>query len=110
MTRRDDVQAAYFQLLRAREELDHVRRFAEYVEDERRRMRRVRSETEASADRVPARLRRVLRPADEQLAQALERRAGVLDDEARRLPDRIAAAQEFVVEAEREHDALRRQA
>lgn len=107
MARRDDVQAAYFQLLRAREELEQLRRYAEYVERERQRLAEFAAQTRTAAEPVPIRLRRMLRPSDDALAKALGDRAAVLEDEGRRLPPRIAAAESFVAEAESEHDRLR---
>ena len=108
MRSRDDVEAAYFALLRAREELDLVRRYGEYLADERRRIRRFRSEGAALDELVPRRRRRALAATDRPLAEALEARLSVIEDELRRLPDRLAAAESYVEAAEREHDELRR--
>lgn len=104
---RDEVEAAYFTLLRARDELTGLRRWEEYLADELRRLRRFTSEGEALADTVDRRLRRALRHTDGPLKDALDARAAVIRDEQARLPERIEAAERFVEECERDHSALR---
>lgn len=105
---RDEVEAAYFALLRARDEVTALHRYQDYLGDERRRLRRSVSEGDALADGVPPRLRRALGHTDTPLADAIRLRISVIEDELSRLPDRIAAAEDFVAEAEREHEELRR--
>lgn len=107
---RDEVQAAYFTLLRAREELDSLRRYHEYLTDERGRIRRFLSEGEALADRVDRRLLRAIRHTDQPVGEALQMRLNVVTDELARLPDRVADAERFVDECEREHERLRHSA
>lgn len=107
---RDEVEAAYFTLLRAREELDGLRRYDDYLRDERGRLRRFGSEGDALADRVEPRYRRVLHHTDKPLADAIRTRIAVIEDELARLPDRLAAAEQFVEECEREHAELKRSA
>lgn len=107
MARTDEEQAAYFALLRAREELAALQRYGEYLVAERARI-----DTFVNAgvelDRtVDARLRRALRHTDEPLGEALELRRRVLADERRRLPERLEAAQEYVDGCEAAHAALR---
>lgn len=107
MARTDEEQAAYFALLRAREELAALQRYGEYLVAERARI-----DTFVGAgvelDRtVDDRLRRALRHTDEPLGEALELRRRVLADERRRLPERLEAAQEYVDECEAAHAALR---
>lgn len=104
---RDEVEAAYFTLLRAREELADLRRYQEYLDDELRRMRRFLSEGAALDDTVSRRQRRNLRHTDGPLKEALDARAAVIADEQYRLPDRIAAAEAFVEECEMEHTQLK---
>ncbi len=104
---RDEVEAAYFTLLRAREELSGLHRWSEYLGDELRRMRRFVSEGAALDDTVDRRLRRALRHTDGPLKEALDARAAVIHDEQARLPERIAAAERFVEECERDHATLR---
>jgi hypothetical protein len=104
---RDEVEAAYFTLLRAREELADLRRWEEYLAEELRRMRRFTSEGAALDDTVSRRLRRSLRHTDGPLKEALDTRAAVIADEQARLPERVAAAEEFVEECERDHAELK---
>jgi outer membrane protein TolC len=104
---RNEVETAYFTLLRAREDLAALRRYEDYLGEEARRIRRFVSEGEALADTVDVRLRRVLRHTDTPLADALKARLALLADEAARLPDRLVAAESYVEECEREHERLR---
>ena len=105
---RNEVQAAYFTLLRARDELAGLRRYEEFLLEERRRIRRFISEGEALADQVDPRRCRAIRHTDQPIADALKTRVNVVEDELARLPERRAAAERFVEECEREHDELRR--
>jgi hypothetical protein len=105
---RDELEAAYFTLLRAREELDGLRRYEDHLRDERARLRRFTTEGEALADRAPPRYRRSLAHTDEPLRKAVEARLRVMEDELGRLPDRLEAAETFVEECEREHAELGR--
>lgn len=104
---RDEVEAAYFTLLRAREDLFALRRWEEYLADELRRMRRFVSEGAALEDAVDRRLRRALRHTEGPLREALDARVAAIHDEQARLPERLAAAERFVEECEHEHAALR---
>jgi hypothetical protein len=105
---RNEVETAYFTLLRAREDLAALRRYEEYLGEEARRLRRFVAEGDALADTVDVRLRRVLRHSDGPLTEALKARLALLADEAARLPDRIAAAEAYVEDCDREHDRLKR--
>lgn len=104
---RDEVEAAYFTLLRARDEVVALTRYGEVLYDEERRLRRFRTEGEAIAARVDRRLLRPLRHTDGALDEALDARLAVIADERGRLPERIAAAEAFVEEAESTHAQLR---
>jgi hypothetical protein len=104
---RDEVETAYFALLRAREDLTALRRYEEYLGEEARRLRRFTAEGDALAGTVDARVRRPLRHADGPLAEAVKTRLALLADEAARLPDRLAAADAYVTECEAEHQRLR---
>ncbi len=104
---RDEADTAYFTLLRARDELDLLRRYRDYLEDERRRLVRFASEGRALADSVAAASRRALRHTDDPLDKAVATRRAVIDDELSRLPQREAAAAAFVDECERRHSQLR---
>ena len=105
MARSDDRQAAYFALLRAREELDALRRFEEYLLAERARIDRFVADGRALDEGVDARLRRALRHTDDPVGEALELRRRVIADERHRLPGRIEAAEEYVHACEATHAA-----
>lgn len=107
MTRRDEVEAAYFQLLRAREEVEHLQRYEEHLLAEQQRAERALHDARQRPGEVPLRLRRVFRVNDEALVRALEQRLRIIADERRHLPDRRAAAEAFVEECELEHDLVR---
>lgn len=107
---RDDAEAAYFALLRARDDVSDLQRYQEYLEDEARRLRRSTSEADALSTQAPPRLRRRLLHTDAPLAEAIKGRLEAIADELRWLPDQLAAAQEYVAECEREHERLRRTA
>jgi hypothetical protein len=104
---RDEVEAAYFSLLRAREELADLHRYEAYLRAEAQRLRRSTSEAGALAEQVTPRQRRALRHSDRVLDEAIRERLAVLADELQHLPERITAAERFVDEAEREHRQLR---
>ena len=106
MAERSEREAAYFALLRARDELTGLQRYAEHLEDEVRRLRRAEREEAALRDGVPPRMRRALRASDAELAEVSARRLALLEDERTRLPGRIAAAETFVRECERHHETL----
>ena len=106
----DDVEAAYFALLRAQDEASDLRRYIEYLEDEARRLRRSTAEADALSTQAPPRLRRRLLHTDAPLAEAVRLRLEVIDDEMRRLPDQLADAEADVAAREAEHDRLRRTA
>jgi hypothetical protein len=106
MPERDEREAAYFALLRARDELSDLRRYAEHLDEELRRLRRTEREEEALRASVPERTRRLLRGSDAELREAMDRRAALIEDERGRLPTRIEAAEAFVLECERHHDVL----
>ena len=108
MARRDDEQAAYFALLRAREELAALQRYAEYLVAERARIDEFVARGTELDETVDGRLRRALRHTDEAVGEALELRRRVIADERRRLPERIEAAQAYVDECEAAHAAMRR--
>lgn len=104
---RDEAEAAYFTLLRAREELDRLRRYEDTLRDEERRLARFEAQGQTLAERIHPTLRRPLRYTDELLTEAVHARRTVVADELSDLPDRIVAAEAFVAECEREHDELR---
>lgn len=102
-----EVEAAYFTLLRAREEVEALRRYSDYLTGERRRLQRFVRDGDALEARVDRRLRRPLRETDRRLAAALRGRHRVIDEELAELPDRIEAAEQFVEECRSEYEGLR---
>ena len=107
---RDDVEAAYFALLRARDDVSDLQRYQEYLEDEARRLRRSTSEADALSTQAPPRLRRRLIHTDAPLAEAIRGRLEVIADELRWVPDQLGAAEAYVAECEAEHERLKRTA
>jgi hypothetical protein len=103
---RTERDAAYFALLRARDELTALSRYEEYLHEEARRVRRSASEAAALTASVAEPTRRVLRTSDTDLAEVLERRLRVIEDELRHLPERLRAASAYVEECERTSDLL----
>lgn len=101
MSGRDEAQAAYFALLRAREELELLTRHEEYLRAELQRLRRTAAEEAALRAAAPPGPRRPLRASDEALEDVLSRRTALLEDELQRLPARTAAAAAYVEECER---------
>jgi septal ring factor EnvC (AmiA/AmiB activator) len=106
MPERSEREAAYFALLRARDELAMLRRHEEHLGDELRRLRRAEREEAALRAAAPERMRRIMRASDDELTQVTQRRVALIEDELARLPGRISAAEEFVAECERAHDVL----
>lgn len=104
---RDEAEAAYFTLLRARDELTALRRYEEYLDQEQRRLHRSIAEADALEARVEPRLRRRIAHTDAALSRAIRSRLEVIDGELRRLPERIEAASAFVDECESEVARLR---
>lgn len=104
---RDEVEAAYFTLLRAREELTVLQRYGEFLDAERRRLQRFGAEGDALDAHVDPRLRRGIAHTDEPLAEVVRARLDAVAAEQERLPDRLAAARDFVDECERDHAALK---
>jgi hypothetical protein len=107
---RDDVEAAYFALLRARDDVSDLQRYREYLDDETRRLRRSTAEADALSGQVAPRLRRRLLHTDAPLAEAVKGRLEVIHDERRWVDAQLEAAEAYVTECESEHDRLRRTA
>ncbi len=105
---RNEREAAYFALLRARDELTSLRRYEEYLVSERRRVQRFVAEGDALDAHVDRRLRRRIAHTDEDLARALRARLESVEGELSRLPERIAGAEAFVEECEQDLARLRR--
>ena len=105
---RNEVEAAYFTLLRAREELDGLRRYEEYLRTEAQRLRRGASERRALAEAIDRRLLRALRHTEQPLQDAVEDRLRTIEDELARIPDRLTAAETYVEESEQHDSTLAR--
>jgi hypothetical protein len=108
VARTDDVETAYFALLRAREEVTSLQRWEEYLRAERARIDAFVAAGRELDETVDRRLRRSLGHNDGPLGEVLEQRRRLLADELHRLPERVEAAERFVAECEAEHDALKR--
>jgi chromosome segregation ATPase len=104
---RDEVEAAYFTLLRAREEEAALRRYGEYLESEHRRIQRFIADGDALDAHVDPKLRRRIAHTDDPVRQSLRSRRETIDGELDRLPERIEAATAFVSECEEELEQLR---
>lgn len=104
---RDDEEAAYFALLRARDELTALRRYREFLHEERRRLQRFVADGDALDAHVEPSLRRGIAHTDQPLREAIRLRHSVIDEELTRLPDRLEAAEAFVDECEGELERLR---
>lgn len=104
---RADVEAAYFAVLRAREDLTDLQRYDEHLRDELRRLARFLAETRAAAEDAPRGLRRRLRHTDDPLHDAVRQRREAAADELSRMDTRIEAAEAYVRECEAEHERLR---
>lgn len=102
-----ETESAYFALLRAREDQTDLQRYAEYLADEARRLRRFASETRAAAQDAPPRLRRRILHTDAGLHKGVTERLEVVDDELSRLDQRLEDAAAYVRECEVQHDRLR---
>lgn len=102
-----ETETAYFALLRAREEIQQLRNYQEYLSVEARRLRRNQSESAALIDTVDRRYRRLFQANDQAVFEAVAERLTLIDDEHQRLPLRITAAEEFVNDCERQYHALK---
>jgi hypothetical protein len=100
MAEQSEREAAYFTLLRARDELSGLERYHDYLLSELRRLRRSAQEDEALRATVLERYRRILRGSDDELATTFERLMALIDAELLLLPARIEAAAEYVRECE----------
>jgi hypothetical protein len=107
---RDEVEAAYFTLLRAREEVSALQRYGELLAEESRRLERNRREGQALAAQADRRLWRALSDSQTALDEAIDLRLRVIRDERDRLDERGRAADAYVRECEDAHERLRRDA
>lgn len=107
MSRRSEYDAAYFTWLRAIEERDDLLRYGEYLRREAARLDRFTEETRDLAEPLSRRVRRPVDASAKPLLEAVGRRRSVVLDELNRFDDRLAAAEAFVAECEREVADLR---
>ena len=105
---KSEYEAAYFTLLRAREEHSELLRYGEFLAAERQRLEEMAGAIRSGEDALPRRLRRPVNQTSKALLEAIGARRNVVLSELSRLDERLHAAQDFVAECEREVDALRR--
>ena len=99
--------ALYYTLLRAREEHADLLAYREFLAEESRRLEAFATETRTRAETVPRRLQRPTQATVKPLVEALGRRRSVIEEERRRIDDRVAQAQAFVEECEADLEASR---
>lgn len=104
---RDETEAAYFTLLRARDEVSALQRYDELLAEESRRLERGRREGQALAEQADRRLWRALSDSQTALDEAIALRLRVIAEERAALPERLAAAEAFAAECEATHERLR---
>ena len=107
MTARSEYEAAYFTLLRAREEHTQLMRYGEYLSSERERLEAMAASLRAGEDALPRSLRRPLNQTTKPLLEALGARRNLVLSELGRLDERLQSAQDFVAECEAEVEAMR---
>jgi BMFP domain-containing protein YqiC len=108
MAARSEYDAAYFTLLRAREEHTDLLRYREFLIAERERLDAFVTQVRAQADTVPRRMRRPVDQTTKAVVEAIGSRRAVVLAESERIDERIANAQDFVEECETEVEELRR--
>ena len=107
MSTRSEQEAAYFTLLRAREEHADLLTFRELLDEELRRLDGFIAETRAVGERMPRRLRKPVEQTTRQVLEAVGRRRAAIEDERRKVDQRISDAQDFVEECEADAARLR---
>lgn len=107
MSAKAEFDAAYFTLLRARDERDALLRYAEFLEAEQNRLEAFADETRDLMDSLDRRVVRPIAATTKGVLEAVGRRRAAVLDERRRMPERLANADRFVEECEMEVDALR---
>lgn len=107
MGAKSEYDAAYFTLLRAREEHDHLLRYREFLEAERSRLEEFSEGTQHTTETLPRQLHRPVDATTKALLEAVGRRRSVVLAELGRMDDRIANADAFVQECEAEVAELR---
>ena len=107
MSRKSEYDAAYFTLLRAQEELGHLRRYQQYLDEELDRLADIARTVDAASQVVPRKFRRMVDATDKQLLEAVGRRRSIVLSEQQKIPQRIADQEAFVAECETEVSTLR---
>ena len=107
MSAKSEYDAAFFTLLRAREERDDLLRYSEFLDAELTRCESFADETRDLIDALPRKMTRTIAGTTKPLLEAVGRRRAAVLDERKRMADRIANADRFVEECELELDALR---
>ena len=107
MSAKSEFDAAYFTLLRAREERDTLLRYAEYLEAEQERLEHFAAETRDLIEELPRKVTRPIATTTKTVLEAVGRRRAAVLDERKRMPQRLTNADHFVQECELEVDALR---
>ncbi len=107
MSARSERDAAYFTLLRAREEHADLLTYRELLDEELRRLDGFVADTRAMSERLPARLRKPVEQTTRQMLEAVGRRRSVVEDERRKVEQRLVDAQDFVEECEADVARLR---
>jgi hypothetical protein len=107
MSSTSEYDAAYFTLLRAREEHSQLLSYREYLVGERERLDGFVAQLRDKADEVPRRVRRPIDQTAKAVVEAVGTRRSVVLAELERMDDRITNAQEFVEECEAEVEQLR---
>lgn len=107
MATRSEYDAAYFTLLRAREEHSDLLQYREFLVAERDRLDAFVQQVRAQADVVPRKMRRPVDQTTKAVVEAIGVRRSVVLTESERIDDRIANAQAFVEECEAEVEDLR---
>lgn len=107
MASRSEYDAAYFTLLRAREEHAQLLSYREYLSTERERLDGFVAQLRDQAEHLPRRMRRPIDHTTKAVVEAVGTRRSVVLAELERMDDRIRNAQEFVEECETEVADLR---
>lgn len=107
MSAKSEYDAAYFTLLRAREERDDLLRYAEYLEKEQGRLEAFADQTRDLMDELPRKVARPIASTTKGVLEAVGRRRSAVLDERKRMAQRLENADRFVEECELEVDALR---
>lgn len=106
MASRSEYDAAYFTLLRAREEHAQLLSYREYLDTELDRLDRFTRQLREQAEELPRRMRRPIDQTAKAVLEAVGARRSVVLSELARMDDRIDNAQAFVEECETELSQL----